>query len=207
MKRTLVLVLSALLIASVMFGCGTNKKHKRVARVASDEVVDLSGRWNDTDSQMVSETMIKDCLSFPWIEDFMGANGGNKPVTIVGRVVNKSHEHINTETFVKDLERAFIRSGRVRVVSNAAFREWNRKERAGQAEGWTDPNTMASIGNELGANFMLFGTINTIIDEAGGMKVVFYQTNLELHNLTTTEKVWIGDKKIKKVIERDAKAW
>lgn len=108
---------------------------------------------------------------------------------------------------MKDLERAFIRSGRVRVVSNAAFREWNRKERAGQAEGWTDPNTMASIGNELGANFMLFGTINTIIDEAGGMKVVFYQTNLELHNLTTTEKVWIGDKKIKKVIERDAKAW
>ena len=207
MKRTMLLLLSAVLIATMLFGCGTDKKHKRVARVASDEVVDLSGRWNDTDSQMVSETMIKDCLSFPWIEDFMAANGGNKPVVIVGRVVNKSHEHINTETFVKDLERAFIRSGRVRVVSNEQFREWNRKERAGQAEGWTDPNTMASIGNELGANFMLFGTINTIVDEAGGMKVVFYQTNLELHNLTTTEKVWIGDKKIKKVIERDAKAW
>ena len=207
MKRTMLLLLSAVLVATMLFGCGTDKKHKRVARVASDEVVDLSGRWNDTDSQMVSEAMIKDCLSFPWIEDFMAANGGKKPVVIVGRVVNKSHEHINTETFVKDLERAFIRSGRVRVVSNAQFREWNRKERAGQAEGWTDPNTMASIGNELGANFMLFGTINTIVDEAGGMKVVFYQTNLELHNLTTTEKVWIGDKKIKKVIERDAKAW
>ena len=48
---------------------------------------------------------------------------------------------------------------------------------------------------------MLTGTINTIVDQEGNKKVVFYQVNLELSNIETTEKVWLGDKKIKKYIK------
>ncbi len=207
MKRhsAVFVLLAASLLLVVSTSC--SQKTRRVSRVAASEQIDLSGKWNDTDSQLVSKAMIEDCLTFPWIENFMKEHGGKKPVVIIGQVINKSHEHINTETFVKDLERAFIRSGKVRVVSNAAFRQKLRGERSQQQEGWTSPETMKSIGNELGADFMLFGTINTIIDEAGGTKVVFYQVNLELHNLETTEKVWIGEKKIKKVISKSGTAW
>jgi uncharacterized protein (TIGR02722 family) len=194
-----------LVIPPVVLSCATDAP--TVQRVSADTQLDLSGRWNDTDSQMVSAAMIKDCMSFPWSASFSAANPGEKPTVIVGQVLNKSYEHINTETFIKDLERAFIMSGRVRVVSSDQFRNRARGERAQQAEGWTDPKTMASVGNELGANFMLFGEINSILDQAGGQQVVFYQINLELHELTTTEKVWIGDKKIKKMISRARVSW
>ncbi|MDH5752043.1 MAG: penicillin-binding protein activator LpoB, partial [Deltaproteobacteria bacterium] len=60
----------------------------------------------------------------------------------------------------------------------------------------------SAIGKELGANFVVTGVINSIEDREGGEKVVFYQTNLEMINVETNEKVWIGDKKIKKFIDQ-----
>lgn len=87
--------------AAVVSGCGHETK---VTRVDTGTVTDLSGRWNDTDSQMVAEAMVKEALANPWLGNF--TKGKNRqPVVIVGTVLNKSHEHINVQTFVNDLER------------------------------------------------------------------------------------------------------
>ena len=83
-----------------------------VRRTNVEEQIDLSGNWNDTDSRLVSREMIKDALSRPWLDEFV-MKTQKKPRIIVGAVLNKSHEHINTETFVKDLEREVI-EGRFR---------------------------------------------------------------------------------------------
>ena len=76
-----------------------------------------------------------------------------------------------------------------------------RSERLDQLRNSTI-DTAKSMGKEIGADFMLIGGINTIIDAAGGTKVRFYQVELELINLESNEKVWIGQKKIKKIVER-----
>ncbi len=172
----------------------------RVTRTASDEVIDLSGFWNDTDSRMVSEEMIGDSLKRAWIDDWRGATG-EKPTVIVGSVRNRSSEHINTHTFSKDLERAFVNSGRIRVVAASDERGGLRDERLDQLRNSTI-DTAKSMGKELGADFMLIGSIDTIIDAAGGTNLRFYQVDLELVNLESNEKVWIGQKKIKKLVER-----
>lgn len=178
-------------------GCASNP---RVSRVASDEAVDLSGYWNDTDSRLVSEEMIADSLSRVWIDEWRGETG-RKPTVIVGSIRNRSSEHINTEPFTKDLERAFVNSGRVRLVASSDERGGLRDERLDQLRNATI-DTAKSMGKEIGADFMLIGGINTIIDGAGGTSVRFYQIELELVNLESNEKVWIGQKKIKKVVER-----
>jgi len=191
----LVLGMAAIL---VLGACSTGKK---VSRRDVEEQIDLSGRWNDTDSRLVAEEMIRDSLEWPWIDNFRSENG-ERPTVIAYGVKNRTSEHINTQTFMKDLERAFVKSGRVRVVAARDQREDIREERAEQQAGFTqDP---ARIGKELGADFVLTGTINSIEDREGDEQVVFYQTNLELISVETSEKVWIGDKKIKKFIERDA---
>ena len=171
---------------------------RSVTRVSPDQQIDLSGRWNDTDSKLVAEEMINDVLNRPWREDFFRAFN-KKPVVIVGMVQNKTSEHIEAETFIKDIEREFINSGMVRVVENSVFREKLREERAEQGE-FASPETQAQWGKELGANFMMFGVITSIVDSYNKEKVVNYKVNLELANLETNEKVWIGDKEIKKYI-------
>lgn len=173
--------------------------NRTVTRVSPDQQIDLSGRWNDTDSKLVAEEMTNDVLNRPWREEFVQGNG-KKPVVIVGMIQNRTSEYIEPETFIKDVEREFINSGMVRVVQNAVFREKLREERADQNE-FASPETQSKWGRELGADFMLFGVITSTTDSYKNEKVVNYKVNLELANLETNEKVWIGDKEIKKYIK------
>lgn len=191
-------LMSGILMATLLVFAACNNT-KQVTRVEEDSVIDLSGRWNDTDSRLVAEEMVSDMLLRPWLEEFEKGKG-ERPVVIVGLVRNKSHEHIATETYIKDIEKAILNSGKVRLVQAGEAREDLRKERADQNE-FSTKATAAKWGKELGADFMLQGFVNSIVDSNNKQKVVFYQTDLELVNLETNEKVWIGDKKIKKVIE------
>jgi len=172
---------------------------RNVARVSPDQQIDLSGRWNDTDSKLAAQALVNQVLGERWIEDFRQKNNGEKPVVIVGLVKNKSHEHIDSETFIKDIEKAIIKSGRVRLVQAGNKREQLRGERADQ-QNFSSATTAKKWGQELGADFMLQGTINSIVDTYKQEKVTFYQIDLELSNLETNEMVWMGDKKIKKYI-------
>lgn len=191
----LVLVFSVLMT----IGCGGPDIH--VTRTETDHVTDFSGKWNDTDSRLVSEEMVSDCLSRPWLGEYTGRHD-RKPVVLVGVVNNKTMEHISTETFVNDLQRELVNSGRVSFVAEKEIRELMREEKYDQ-ERYSSPETMKEMGREIGADFMLFGDINMIVDQIEGKKAKFYQVDLELINIETNEKVWLGQKKIKKVVSRD----
>lgn len=191
-------ILNILLVASIVLFIGSCKS-RTVSRVDPAQQIDLSGRWNDTDSKQVAEEMIRDVMSKPWLERFTAKNQ-RPPVVIVGVVVNRSHEHIEAETYIKDMEREFINSGRVRVVENDFFREKLREEKQQQQVN-ASVDTQSRIANELGADFMLFGTINSTVDQYKNEKVVSYKVNMEMVRLETTEKVWLGDKEIKKYIK------
>ncbi len=186
-------VLTAL--ALLMSGCSTV-----VERVDADKAIDLSGAWNDTDSQLVSTEMIKDVLGQPWINEFSQTQK-RQPAVIVGEVRNLSHEHINVNTFVTDLERSMINSGRVQFVASSTERQEIREERKDQDLNASEA-TRKAMGEEKGADFMLKGSINTIIDTSGKTQLRFYQVDLNLISLADNRKVWVGQKKIKKLVER-----
>lgn len=188
-------ILSIVALTILIASCAS----RTVSRVDPAEQIDLSGRWNDTDSKQVAEEMIRDVMSKPWLERFTAKNQ-KPPVVIVGVVVNRSHEHIEAETFIKDMEREFINSGRVRVVENDFFRQKLREEKDQQQTN-ASVDTQSRVANELGADFMLFGTINSTVDQYKKEKVVNYKVNMEMVRLETTEKVWLGDKEIKKYIK------
>lgn len=195
MKQITIISLSVL-IGLFMSSCLSSKR--TVERISPDQQIDLSGRWNDTDSKMVAEALIDQVLNEPWIDKFRQQTG-EKPVVIAGLVKNKSHEHINAETFVKDIEKAIVKNQSVRLVQAGEKREELRGERADQ-QNFSSEATMKKWGQEIGADFMLHGTINSIVDNINNQKIVYYQIDLELSNLETNEIVWIGDKKIKKFI-------
>jgi len=193
MKKIIISVAALSLV--LLTDCAT----RTVTRVDPGKQIDLSGRWNDTDSKLVAAEMIKDALGRPWRETFFNKYN-KKPTIIVGMVTNKSSEHIEADVFIKDIEKEFINSGTIRVVQNSEFREKLRQERADQGQ-YASPETAKKWGKELGADFMMFGTINSITDMYNKKKVNFYKVNLELTDMETNEIVWIGDKEIKKFIE------
>ena len=201
--KQLFIILVVFSMISIMISCGGPSR--TVSRIQADQTTDISGKWNDTDSRLTAEAMIKDVLSRPWLMDFEEANG-KKPTVIVGTIRNKSSEHIAVEAFVKDMERELINSGQVEFVASKIEREEVRDERMDQQTN-ASIETAKELGNETGADFMLKGTINSFVDSFEGQKAVSYQVDLELINLETNSKVWLGNKKIKKMVEQKGTKW
>ncbi len=188
-----------LLSSLVLSACGGTS----VTRVDVDEEIALSDRWNATDSRMVSDEMIDDMLSFPWLERWRQANADRdrQPTVIVLGVRNRSHEHIEINTFVNDLRRAMIRSGRVDFVAAGDVRDAIRDERQDQ-EFHSDPETVAQMGREAGANFALSGSIDSWVDQRDRQRVTNYQIDLVLIDMQTNREVWAGQKRLQKLQER-----
>jgi penicillin-binding protein activator len=197
-RRRAALSLAALVLVSG--GCA-----KQVTRVSPDQAIDLSGRWNDVDSRLVADALIRQSFDAQygqgWATSFTQAHAGRKPTVIVGTIRNRSMEHIPVETFVRELERAYLNSGQVQVVASAEERQEVRDERFDQQE-HASADTRARLGKERGADYMLQGDITSIEDREGGRRVVYYQVDVTLVNLETNAKTWTGQHKIKKFVEQ-----
>ena len=197
MKNFRLLLGLTIVLAFVLISCGPSTK---VTRISADEQIDLSGRWNDTDSQLVAKEMISDVLNRPWYNNFTTQNK-KIPVIIVGEIRNRSSEHIEVLVFTKSLERELLNSGKAKFVASADERKGVRDERLSQ-QTEASAETMKRLGQETGADFYLGGVITSVTDTLDKQSVVFYKANLELINIETNEKVWIGEKEIKKLIEK-----
>ncbi|MCZ6858626.1 MAG: penicillin-binding protein activator LpoB [Gemmatimonadetes bacterium] len=189
---------AALAVAVVVVGCSQGT---RVTRLEPETVIDLSGFWNDTDSRLVAEALIDDAMNFPWARRFMQQNNGDVPAVIFGSVRNRTTEHIAVNTFLRDMEAAFLRTGLTRVVADPEQRSQIREEREDQQQN-ASAATRARMRNELGADFMLVGEITSIEDVEGNREVIYYQIDLNLTDLESSERVWIGQHRIKKFVER-----
>ncbi|QEN03206.1 penicillin-binding protein activator LpoB [Thiospirochaeta perfilievii] len=195
-------IITLLFSIFLLLGCQTTN---RVTRIDSDIDTDLSGRWNDTDSRLISESMINDLLNRPITSNLVDRYG-KTPVLIVGTIRNRSSEHINITSFVKDIERELVNSGKFTLVASSYEREEIRNEKEDQQSNSSLESTKR-LAQETGADIMLIGNLVTITDQVDKTRVVYYQVDLELIDLETNTKLWIGSKKHKKVIQLGGVKW
>ncbi|MDR2952636.1 MAG: penicillin-binding protein activator LpoB [Treponema sp.] len=193
-KMALLLLVIFLLLA----GCGTAK----VTRVDINTLTDLSGYWNDQDVRIVCESLINDCLSSPRVDQAIKAMKNKTPAVIVGTFRNESSEHIDTSIITSIMETTIFNTGKMDFIASGAKREALRAERQDQLVNASE-ETAASLANETGADFMLLGSVKTIVDKAGNKTVRTYFINAELTNIETNQRIWMGQNtEIKKLITR-----
>jgi uncharacterized protein (TIGR02722 family) len=192
--------LGAAVALSLSAGCA-----RQVVRIAPEQAIDLSGQWNDVDSRLVADALIKQSFEPSngqnWAMAYTQRKGGARPTVVVGTIRNRTMEHVPVGTFARDLERAYVSTGMVNVVSSKVERDEIRDERLDQQE-FAAAATRAQLQAETGANYMLQGEIQSIEDREGGKSVMFYQVDMTLTDLETNSKVWVGQHKIKKFIDR-----
>jgi hypothetical protein len=173
-----------------------------VKRVDSQSQIDLSGYWNDTDVRTVCEALIRDCLNSPRVDQAIKAKKGKTPMVLVGRFRNESDEHIDTAIISNIMEVTIFNSGKLDFVAGGSTRDELRAERQDQQSNASEA-TAAALANETGADFLLTGTVRTIIDRADNKTVRTYFVNAEMSNIETNARMWMGQNSdIKKVITR-----
>lgn len=191
MKRALLL---SLLPVFVLASCS-----RSVTRIDPSTEIDLSGRWNDTDSRKVADQMIADLFTSDAFKKY-AESLGHKPVIVMGMIKNKTSEHIDAGNYIKKFEMVILNSGLADLVESDEFRDKLRKERAEQQD-FADPATVAAWGKEQGADVMLFGEMNSETDTYNNKRVVNYQTTLFLTDIETNKRIWLGQNEIKKFVK------
>jgi uncharacterized protein (TIGR02722 family) len=201
-KHALVCITLLTVSALFMMGC-TSSGGSGVTRVSSDTQIDLSGYWNDTDVRIVCDSLIKACLDSPRVTQVI-AQKGRLPVVLVGSFKNDSDEHIDTSIISRTMEVAIFNSGKADFVAGGDTRNELRSERQEQ-QGNASEATVAALGNETGADFLLTGSVKTIVDKAGNTATRTYFVNAEMTNIETNTRLWMDqNSEIKKVIKTAA---
>jgi uncharacterized protein (TIGR02722 family) len=189
---------AVLLIVLFFAACSSNPK---VTRVDADTQIDLSGYWNDTDLRIVCDSLINACLDSPRVIQ-VTAQMGRLPVILVGSFKNDSDEHIETTIISDTMETAIFNSGKADFVAGGGVREELRAERQDQQSNASEASAKA-LGNETGADFLLTGSVKTIVDRAGQTASRTYFVRAELTDIETDGRLWMDqNSEIKKVIKR-----
>ena len=192
MRKILLLFVSVLIIFS---SCGSTN----VRRVDSNRQIDLSGYWNDVDVRIVCDALINDCLSSQRVDQEIRSKG-RTPTVIVGNFRNESAEHIDTEIISSIMETTIFNTGRLNFVAGGDVRDEIRVERQDQ-QNYSSASTTSAVHNETGADFMLTGTVRSIVDREGNRTVRTYFVSATLTSIETNERLWMGQyNEIKKVI-------
>ncbi len=180
--------------ATILVSCA-----RTVTRVDPSTEINLSGRWNDSDSRMVADKMIADLTSSERFKEYVKKKG-SKPAIIIGYVKNKTSEHIDADNYIKKLEAAIFNANIANLVESDDFRDKLRVERAQQQE-FADPATVKQWGKETGADLILFGEMTSETDLYQKQRVVNYVTTLFLTDMETNQRVWYGQQEIKKYVK------
>jgi hypothetical protein len=171
-----------------------------VKRVDSGTVTDLSGYWNDTDVRIVCDGLIKACLDSARVVQESGRLGRN-PVFLVGIFRNESDEHIDTSIIADTMEVAIFNSGRADFVAGGPTRDALRAERQDQQTNASEA-TARRLANETGADFLLSGSVKTIVDQRDNTRTRTYYVTAELTNIETNIRLWMDqNSEIKKIIK------
>jgi uncharacterized protein (TIGR02722 family) len=171
---------------------------RSVTRVDPATEINLSGRWNDSDSRIIADKMISELTNSERFKEYVKTKG-SKPAIIIGLIKNKTSEHIDADNYIKKLEAAIFNANMANLVENDEFRDKLRVERASQQE-FADPATVKEWGKETGADLMLFGEMTSETDVYNKDRVVNHVTTLFLTDMETNQRVWYGQQEIKKHI-------
>ena len=184
------------------FGCATNS----VQRIDPNKQTDLSGYWNDTDVRIIAETLVEECVNAPAIIRYIKENQ-REPVVQLGSFSNRSDEHLDTAILATKFKVALINSGKVKFSAEKSVKEELREEILAQQD-WASEETAKNLAQETGADFLLIGSVRTIVDSIPGETVRTYQVIAELYDIETSEIVWSGENMdIKKYMKRSSYKW
>jgi len=192
MKRSLLVVGFGILIFLV--ACKSKESIQKVSEKQTQILTE--GYWNAEDSRLVAEKLVKKMLSDRWRTEYMIVHKNARPILIVGIVQNLSTEKIDTNLFLKDIEKSIIKGDLVRFIQSGNKKSILMTELANS----DTINTISNWAQRMGANFVVNGLISSSEELKRREKIIIYRAKLKLINSETQQPVWLGEEKINKKI-------
>lgn len=177
----------------------TNCASKPFAKGSYDNVSNenlLNDKWSETDMQNAVKDLVNSATNH-----YVVQSAKKPPVVMVTKLQNKTSEHIDTQNIMDMIRVELMRNGRLQFVDKAA-REDMQEEYDYQSSGTTSRSTKKQTGAQVGADFIINGRLDSIVQQAGREKTVYYKLTLNMTNLKTGLIVWSDYKQIRKQFKK-----
>ncbi len=156
----------------------------------------LNDQWSETDMQSAVKDLVSSMMSHPTID-----KAKTPPVVMVTNLQNKTSEHIDTQSVLDMIRVELMKSGKVTFIDKEA-RQDVADEYNYQNSGMTSKETKKGPGGQTGAEYIINGRLDSIVQEVGKDKTVYYKLTLNLTNLKTTVISWSDHKQIRKTFKK-----
>lgn len=156
----------------------------------------LNDQWSESDMQNAVRDLVASATSHYSI-----SSAKRPPVVMVTQLQNKTSEHIDTQNIMDMVRVELSRGGRVAFVDKEA-REDIKQEYEYQDSGIVNRESKKTAGGQIGADFIINGRLDSIVQQAGKDKSVYYKITLNMTNLKTGIIVWSDYKQIRKVFQK-----
>ena len=187
-----ILVLSAVFVATAFTACGPREFVKGDYSKNVEDTNLLTDKWSESDMQNAVRDLVGSAVANPSI-----ANAQRPPIVMVTRLQNKTDEHIDTQSITDMMTVDLMKTGKVTFVDKAA-RDDMSEEYDYQNSGMVSRETQKSKGGQVGADFIMNGRLDSIVQEAGRDKTVYYKLTMNMTNLKTGLIVWTDHKELRK---------
>lgn len=180
------------LMAAVM---GLSACQSKVEYGDATEVETVNENFGSTDLQAVAAKMVDSMVTFPPV---VAITQSNRPIIFVDKVKNKTSEHIDTESITDTISNKLLRSGKFRFIDMTKVDVVRKQLDYQNNAGMVDPSTAIKFGRQIGAQYMLYGNLSSIVKQAGSTKDVYYKMTMRLMDLETGLIEWSDEKEIRK---------
>lgn len=187
----LTLVAGSLLILQ---GCSTKVGYQDATGVETTTI-----DFGSTDLQQIASKMVDSVLTFPPI---VQVTNERRPVMFVDKIKNKTTEHIDTESITDTISTRILRSGKFRFVDMTKVAEMQEQLEFQNKSGMVNQNTAAQIGRQIGAEYMMYGNLSSIVKKTNDVKDVYYKFTLKVMHLESGIVEWSDEKEIRKQREK-----
>ncbi len=192
-----------LLVASTLLltACSSSPT---VSYVDPNSVDTTSVGFNANDLQTTAKSMVDQMLAFPPI---IQITQNARPVMFVDTMTNSTSDFIDTQAITDTVSTELIQSGKFQFVDMTKVNTIKNQLNYQNKSGMVDPSTAAKLGQQIGAQYMLYGDIASITATNSKQQSVYYQITMKLLNVQTGIIVWQGQQQIRKVAQRKTFGW
>ncbi|CAH6780983.1 Penicillin-binding protein activator LpoB [Vibrio chagasii] len=187
MKKSVIALLG---LAVILGGC-SNKVSYGDAQAVETTTID----FGSTDLQTIAGEMV----------DSMMASGSvsyitrdQRPIVFVERIKNKTSEHIDTESITDTISTKMLNSGKFRFVDMDRVESVRDQLNFQNNDELVNQSSAIQFGKMVGAQYMLYGNLSSIVKKAGSDEDVYYKMTMRLMDLESGLIEWADETEIRK---------
>jgi uncharacterized protein (TIGR02722 family) len=195
-----------LLLLGLVSSCGSFKAKRLDSDSSDEEALEITDKWVQRDTERVVKDVLKKMSGHKGFKRYLSKHG-KTPTVFIGEVKNLTAEAYFP---INDINDEFLNeisaSGDFTLI-DAAARDNILKEITYQNDGMVDPNTAKTVGQQTGADLMIFGNVYMKPASRKGKTIKQYSVNIRMTDIQKGTEVLRTRAKLSKFSDQSSAGW